>query len=200
MLRRKRFILIISGLLIVAGVLLMLYPFFTDIRARVYQRHALERIEQQAEVENPVISEINAVPGEHRNTTPATEFNDFIIEIPKIALKAVVLKGTAPQTLSKGPGWYEQSALPGQGNTAIAGHRTMYGGWFKHIDKLVEGDNIFLTGDGKRFVYAVEYVKVVPATDWRAIKATDTSVLTLTTCHPSGKVNRLVVRAKLIDG
>jgi len=38
--------------------------------------------------------------------------------------------------LSKGPGHYMNTSFPGLGSTvAIAGHRTTYGAWFRHIDE-----------------------------------------------------------------
>ena len=47
------------------------------------------------------------------------------------------VEGTDAGDLSKGPGHYTQTTVPGLGRTvAIAGHRTTFGAWFRHIDSL----------------------------------------------------------------
>jgi sortase A len=111
-----------------------------------------------------------------------------------------VLRGTTTEILNKGPGWYEESALPGQGNTAIAGHRTMHGAWFRHLDSLNTGDEIKLTFDGWVYNYTVEKVFPISNNDWSVINPTAYPALTLTTCHPVGSAaQRLVVRAALVS-
>ncbi len=141
---KRMLVIVLSGLLMTAGVLLMLYPFFTDVRAWLYQRHALERMESVELVpgvagsvrqetgltENPVVGD-GEPKGEEKKPAPAPPPPPlpavFVIEIPKIGLKAAVAKGTTSYVLSRGPGWYEHSAMPGEGNTAVAAHRNMYG-------------------------------------------------------------------------
>ena len=58
------------------------------------------------------------------------------IEIPEPDVEAVFVQGTRwAQDLSRGPGHYKETLLPGRGRTsAIAAHRTTFGAWFRHID------------------------------------------------------------------
>lgn len=127
------------------------------------------------------------------------EFNGALLEIPELDLKVAVVRGTSQAQLAKGPGWYEESALPGQGNTCIAGHRTMHGAWFRHVDRLQPGDPLILTFAGQKYVYRVEEVFPVANSDWSVIQPTGYVALTLTTCHPPGSARqRLVVRAALV--
>jgi sortase A len=127
-------------------------------------------------------------------------FQGARIEIPAIKVSATVLRGTTLAALAKGPGWYEESALPGEGNTAIAGHRTMYGAWFRNTDKLRAGDVINIIYEGQVYEYSVEKVFPISNNDWSVIEPCGYPALTLTTCHPPGSaVQRLVVRARLVE-
>jgi len=122
------------------------------------------------------------------------------IEIPALELSAVVFEGTDKAVLAKGPGWYKESVLPGEGNTAIAGHRTTYGAWFRHVDKLEEGDEIIIGYDSRGYTYRVERVFPVAKNDWSVIDPCGYPALTLTTCHPAGSARqRLIVRAALVE-
>lgn len=128
-------------------------------------------------------------------------FPGAMIRIPKIKVRAIVLYGTSLRTLAQGPGFYEVGALPGNpGNVAIAGHRTTYGAWFRHVDQLEQGDLIELTFQGAEYRYAVERVWVIAANDWSVVAPTEKPALTLTACHPPGSAAyRIAVRANLIQ-
>jgi sortase A len=191
----------LSLLVITLGVMLGLYPLFTFVYSN-YQQNRL-----QANLENPVIEQPtgDAIPEEQQSPSGDNGTDNsldqealFRLEIPKLELTTVVVKGTSPTDLKKGPGWYENSVLPGEGNTAIAGHRTMHGGWFRHVDKLKEKDLILLSYQNREYIYEVEKVFPIAKNDWSVIDPTEHSVLTLTTCHPVGSAKqRLVVRAIL---
>ena len=79
------------------------------------------------------------------------------ITIPKLDVDAVFVHGTRwAQDLSRGPGHYPQTQLPGLGRTvAIAAHRTTFGAWFRHIDDLVRGNVIKLRLPYGTFRYRV---------------------------------------------
>lgn len=182
-------------MLVVLGVMLALYPLFTYLYSYCQQYALITQINQTAveQIENPALID------RHDIAPPLTgDFKNALLEIPAINVKVAVLRGTSDAILAKGPGWYEESALPGHGNTAIAGHRTMYGAWFRHLDSLQQGDPIILVYEDNTFVYLVEQVFVVASDDWSVIEPSGYPVLTLTTCHPVGSAKqRLVVRATL---
>ena len=217
-----------TGLVLVCvGIMVMLYPAFTSLYAQYSQMREAARLAQAGdpspgpapgspgtEADDPAVTR---APEERPTrperpdgpTTPTTtsrapgtapaEFKGARIEIPAIRVSATVVRGTALASLAKGPGWYEESALPGEGNTAIAGHRTMYGAWFRNTDKLTSGDVINIIYDGQVYEYRVEKVFPISNNDWSVIEPCGYSALTLTTCHPPGSaVQRLVVRAKLV--
>ena len=122
------------------------------------------------------------------------------IDIPKLKVRAGVVKGTSKEELKEGPGLYDISPLVTKegGNVCIAGHRTTYGAWFRNVDKLMAGDDIFIEFGGLRYNYKVERVSIVAKNDWSVTKPTGYSALTLTACHPlKSAKQRIVVRAKL---
>lgn len=123
----------------------------------------------------------------------------FIISIPKIKVKAAVVKGVGENELRVGPGMYPESAMPGEmGNVAIAGHRNMYGSWFRNVHKLEKGDEINIEYLNEKYTYEVQEVFTCAVDDWSVVEKTDYKALTLTTCDPPGAVtHRLVVRAIL---
>lgn len=87
-----------------------------------------------------------------------------------------------------------------RGNVAFAGHRAGRWNFFLDIDKLDDGDEIYLEVDAYRFIYLVEWVIVTDKYDWDPIDPTAYPAITLQTCEPVGVPNpdwRLFVRGKL---
>jgi sortase A len=108
------------------------------------------------------------------------------LTIGRIGLKVVVVQGTDwLHDLSQGPGHYSNTHFPGQGTTvAIAGHRTTFGAWFRHINDIRNGDYISLQMPYATFRYRVQFHKVVPNTDWSIIRPHGYDRLVLSACHP----------------
>lgn len=129
------------------------------------------------------------------------DFPGAMIRIPAIKARAIVLWGTSPRILAQGPGFYETSVLPGHpGHVTIAGHRTTYGAWFRHLDRVQPGDVVELEYQRVVYKYEVERVWVIDRYDWSVVAPTGESILTLTTCHPPGSAaQRLALRARLVE-
>ena len=125
------------------------------------------------------------------------------LEIPRMGLNRIVVEGATADALTKGPGHFPETPLPGQlGNAAIAGHRTTHLHPFFDIDKLQPGDQIFVTTFNGRYVYQVTGTEVVDPSDYAdVIPTTDVTkaTLTLVSCTPRySATNRIVVRADLV--
>ena len=109
------------------------------------------------------------------------------LQIGRIGLSVVVVHGTDRwRDLVKGPGHYEDTDFPGQGRTvAIAGHRTTFGAWFRHIDSIQDGDYITLQMPYATFKYRVEKHQISNNND-RAALIGDVGYdrLMLSACHP----------------
>lgn len=101
------------------------------------------------------------------------------------------------------------SSVPGQiGNTAISGHSSndlFEPGDFKFVfaqlDKLGQGDTIYVNYEGTRYTYIVTKKEVVKPNEGNKLAyATDKPILTLITCTPLGtSLNRLLVTAEQIS-
>jgi sortase A len=121
------------------------------------------------------------------------------IVIPVIGASYLVVQGTGEASLEKGPGHYPSTALPGLGQTvAIAGHRTTYLAPFRHIDALRPGDRIVVRMPYARFVYTVQYRRIVSPTAWWITRNVGYDRLVLSACNPLySAAQRIVVFARL---
>ncbi len=121
------------------------------------------------------------------------------IEIPKIGLVHRVFHGITLRNIDKGPSHWPGTALPGEtGNAVFAGHRVTHSHPFRHIDRLVAGDEVVFTIQGVRSVYVVTESFVVTPRRVDIADPTPTPTATLFACHPPGSAKqRYVVRLAL---
>ena len=107
------------------------------------------------------------------------------IRIPAIGADLAMVEGTDPGALQQGPGHYSATDLPGEGSTVgVAGHRTTYGAPFRDIDKLEEGDEVFLEMPYATIVYSVDDARVVAPSQVGIVRQRKNERLVLTACHP----------------
>ncbi|HEY7134910.1 MAG TPA: class D sortase [Acidimicrobiia bacterium] len=122
-----------------------------------------------------------------------------MLEIPRLHLHAAVVEGTNGALLKQGPGHLRTSPLPGQrGNVVIMGRRVAYGGPFRNVGRLREGDLIRAsTGQGK-FTYVVDDVHTTNRKGTDVLAKGSGNRLALVTSSPElFAERRLVVRATL---
>jgi len=121
------------------------------------------------------------------------------IVIPRLGANLIFVQGTDTASLEKGPGHYPTSALPGLGQTvAIAGHRTTYLAPFRHIDALRPGDQISLQMPYGRFLYTVQYRRIVSPSAWWVTRNVGYDRVILSACNPLySAAQRIVVFAQL---
>jgi sortase A len=119
--------------------------------------------------------------------------------IPRIGLNLLVVQGTDEASLEKGPGHYPMTALPGLGRTvAIAGHRTTYLAPFRHLDAVRPGDRISLQMPYGRFVYTVQFHRIVSPSALWVIRNVGYDRLVLSACNPLySAAQRIIVFARL---
>lgn len=185
----------LANIILVTAAVVALYPLLTDFYAW-YQQSQLS--EQYQQIINITDSSVAAAPGDDESPAIDPELVWAMLEIPDIEVKSPVVKGTSQETLAKAPGWYTETALPGEGNTAIAGHRTMYGGTFRDLAKLKPDCVIKLTYNQQLYRYRVQEVAIIHSDDWSVVKDCGYPALTLTTCT-GGDDKRLALRARLIE-
>ncbi|MFP5318663.1 MAG: sortase [Acidimicrobiia bacterium] len=185
----RRSISALSVVLLLGGVALVGYPFFTNV--------------WQSRLQDQLTKQLASPELEQAYRARAVETGDSLtrIRIPALDVDAVVVEGVTPSALRAGAGHYPQTPLPCEaGNVSIAGHRTTYGKPFGNIDRLKVGDTIELTTPVGGCVYQlVKAPFIVEPTDMSVIQPTAERTVTLTTCHPKGSAaERLIVQAKWV--
>ena len=211
----------LSSVLIVTGVLLLLDAGLTIVWQEPVSAayNALQQSRLSGELDDdieqlqPTPIERRALrtlpPGDSRVAFAARALDRKLtagqpvgrIDIPRIGLSKVIVEGTDPAALQKGPGLYPDQPLPGApGTVAIAGHRTTYGAPFRTIDKLQEGDRIELRMPYAEVAYEVERTQIVlPTATWVTARE-DYDRLVLTACHPLySAAKRIVVFAREVE-
>jgi len=132
------------------------------------------------------------------------------IEIPKAGVNILVQNPDTTNNsilneyLKKGVVRYPGSGLLGKGNMFLFGHSAeAYKNVsntalkaFNGIDKLVEGDPIYVKSDGSTYVYKVTSVRLVNADEALVDFTSTKNMITLSTCDTFGaKQERFVVEA-----
>jgi sortase A len=122
------------------------------------------------------------------------------IRIPAIGVKYVVVDGTSPNSLRKGPGFFPEAPWPGaKGTVAIAGHRTTYQAPFRKVDKLKKGNRIIVDMPYGRFTYVVESKRIVKPDALWVIQRKSYDRLVLSACHPLySAAKRIIVSSRLV--
>ena len=125
-----------------------------------------------------------------------------------------IVKGFEDDDLSRGVGWYEDGAMPGEvGNFAIAGHRVTHGEPFRDFLELRKGDRVEVetrthiytyelenAGDSLTLDFTVGWpLQPVPDPDLRGEQPTEAKLTMLTCSELFHTRNRNVVFGDLVD-
>ncbi len=122
------------------------------------------------------------------------------MSVPSIELETFAVQGWDEAALKRGPGHDPNSALPGQGNCVLAGHRNIYGSYFYKVDELLPGTPIVLSNRDGKFTYTTGRVFTTTDTDYSVMQQPapgQTPILTLITCTMPHTSNRIIVQAVL---
>lgn len=131
------------------------------------------------------------------------------IEIPKIGVSSIIQTpksidvAALDLALGKGATYYPGSGTLQEGNLFLFGHST---NWkvvnnqayktFNDLDKLVKGDSVELTSNGKKYIYEVTSVRHAADDDVFVDFSKGNRMLTISTCDTFGqKQDRWVVEA-----
>jgi LPXTG-site transpeptidase (sortase) family protein len=191
------------SVLIVVGILMTLWPVGQTVYAN-WNQNQLRAQWDKEKSSAPKTSRNAKIPT--AKTAPAKPLKaawpQTRLVIPNADVDVIVLSGWDEKTLSKAPGHWPSSALPGQvGNCSIAGHRNIYGSPFYKVDTLQPGAPIQLQTPTATYLYRVIEVKAVGDADTSVLKPSSepsmASLLTLVTCTIPRTANRIIVSANL---
>ena len=216
---RGRWVRRLADILLIAGGLVLAYPFWSAGYAQV-QQSRLDAAYRDNSAAFSTVAAANA-GSRPRNVPPAEIVRRLAVlygsrlkagdpigrlRIPLIDLDRLVQQGVRGSAsldpdsalLRNGPVHYGLTPLPGAGEPfAVAGHRTTYGAPFYKLDRLKRGDRIFLDTPYARFRYEVAKTTVVLPNDVGVLSDRGYA-LVLTTCTPPYSAShRLVVWAVL---
>jgi sortase A len=105
-----------------------------------------------------------------------------VLSIRRLGLEVPVFEGTDRITLNRGAGLIRGTGRPGeQGNIGISAHRDSF---FRGLKDLRLGDQIELAVPAQKFLYTVDNIEVVNASDTSVLQARGRPSLTLVTCFP----------------
>lgn len=125
------------------------------------------------------------------------------IMIPALWNAAVpVVQGDGWEQLKKGVGQHPGTADPGQpGNMVLSAHNDIFGEFFRDLDTLKPGDEIFVNTASGEYVYHVTGLKIVEPTDVDVMQPTRDASITLISCYPyMVDTQRIVVFGELVTG
>jgi sortase A len=205
-------VLFAAGVLVLAdaAVTLLWQEPLTALQTKVRQhglRGDLRHLEAQGPtaIERHVLDGLDSAQGRiaflarslQRRTAPGDAIGR--LKIPRLDADFVMVKGSDPSDLRKGPGTFDGSPLPGVGGTAaIAGHRTTYLAPFRHIDRLRPGDRITIEMPYATFTYRVQRTRIVAPSAVKVLRDVGYDRLVLSACHPLfSAAQRIVVVSRL---
>ena len=227
---RVRFVLRgIGQTLITAGVVVLLFVVYEVYVTNYFAHQKQTKVHNALEDEWANGDDPLALPGGDQSGIPLGS-GIANIYIPRFGrdFAFTIVQGTSDADLTKGPGHYVNTALPGDvGNFAVAGHRVGKGEPFLNLDHLRPGDAVIIETKTSWYVYRVlteppktnieqihdgngvparEIVSpsdgnvLLPVPDQQGKKPTNKDrYITMTTCHPKFTANqRMIVHGLLL--
>jgi sortase A len=218
---RSRRLRLLGDLLLIAGGIVLAYPFWSAAYAQVQQTRLDSTYREQSAA---FVHDADARTGTRAHELPddvlirrlAVQYRRELragdpvgrLRIPRLGLDRLVQQGVGGRLaldpdgdkalLRNGPVHYAVTPLPGLGEPfAVAGHRTTYGAPFYKLDRLRKGDTIYVDTPYARFRYEVAKTTTVEPTDVGVLRDRGYG-LVLTTCTPPySAASRLIVWATL---
>ncbi len=216
---------VLSYVLIIAGLLILLYPkasewydsrqqakLLEEWETASFDETAVQQAQQQyeeltdlfnEEAENSGLVETESLPTTTPQVTEAETRAAPIatISIDKIKLKLPVVEGATQKNMKSATAHLTETTKIGQvGNAAIAGHRMRAKGkLFNRLGEMEIGDKIVVETRDGAYTYIVYKVSIVEPTDVSVLNYNNKDkLLTLITCDPIvNPTHRLIIHAKM---
>jgi|GEM_PF-1213065 len=167
-----------------ASVALIIYPLYPGVAFQV---------ERQINTTVNHTQALAAVP-------PLASATNRVI-IPKLGVDTNILEGPSLDILNHEDGVWHQTGTLQAGNFVMAGHRFKYlppnTSTLYNLAQLAAGDTIIVDWYRTRYVYVVDSLETVKATQVSILDQTGGPRLTIYTCTNSAQTKRTVVHAHL---
>lgn len=197
--RNKSWLIVIGSFLILSGIGLIGYDYYSNKVIDNLEDLAIEEFYQEEEIEESV-DEIKEEPKEEKKEEKINYI--AVLKIPKIKLvRGLVDRNSYQNNIKYNVQILKDSSMPDEekGNVILAAHsgnaRISY---FKNLDKLVIGDDISIEYNSVIYNYKVVDIYLIDKTGTaEIIRDKNKSTLTLITCkHNTNK--QIIVIAELI--
>ena len=197
--RNKSWLIIIGSFLILSGIGLIGYDYYSNKVIDNLEDLAIEEFYQEEEIEESV-DEIKEEPKEEKKEEKINYI--AVLKIPKIKLvRGLVDRNSYQNNIKYNVQILKDSSMPDEdkGNVILAAHsgnaRISY---FKNLDKLAIGDDISIEYNSVIYNYKVVDIYLIDKTGTaEIIRDKNKSTLTLITCkHNTNK--QIIVIAELI--
>jgi len=181
--------------MVVAGAVVLAFLFYAFVLT------GLEESRSQRALLPAFTEGVRAQTMDGLAAVPAPGSPVAMIEIPSIGLRQVVVEGSSPEMLERGPGHLPDTPLPGEfGNSVVLGRRLTYGAPFARLGEIQTGDSVtMVTGRGS-FTYVVNRVGYVQPGEPDVTGPALDSRLTLVTSGPSLAPNDRLIVVGLLQG
>lgn len=226
---KKRLSTFLFSVALFAGLVLLLYPTFSDWWNSFHQSRAITDYTQEiANMDNAKYEQFLREAREYNEALTKRigarfmlseeellEYNAVLdvsgtgimgyIEIPVLQTKLAVYHGTSDAVLASGVGHIEGSSLPVGGESThcvLSGHRGLPSAkLFTNLDQLVEGDLFLLHTLDETLTYEVDQIRIVEPREIGDLYIEEgMDYCTLVTCTPySINTHRLLVRGQRIE-
>lgn len=200
-------------LLIIAGIIILLYPSMSEWYADQQQERLLNQAEQSQIVHSHPIANnyahLNTLldEGDTADTVPVTNVQQGetvgIITIPAIDVKLPIVEGATKENMRSAAVHVSETGLPGEvGNFAVAAHRAhKYGRLFNRLNELKTNDTINVEVNGQLYTYTIDKIHIVEPTEVSVLNSNGKDQeITLITCDPLiNPTHRLIVHGHLTN-
>lgn len=223
----------VQVVLVLAGVLVLLYPVLSTQYNNAQQRQFAARYNQDVQAAAPHVLDDALARAHTYNSTLAgvpildpwlaevtepesgpyaqyqSQLSDFDamarIRVPEANIDLPVRHGTSEQVLATGAGHLYGTSLPvgGEGTHSVITSHSAFSNatLFDHLNKVREGDLMYVDVYGQTLAYQVDQIKVVLPSEIEDLASEPgQDQLTLFTCTPYAvNTHRLLVRGHRVD-
>lgn len=188
---------LIGALILLAGILLLTFPFMPLIQFRIktFIKPPVLTVDKNKYIQSPAVNN-----GDKAQITPTQVVRRLVI--PKIDVDVDIVKGKTEDAMLKGAWLFNDTDPKTGGNMVMFGHRWRYvppsNTTFYLLDKLQKGDKVYIFWDNTEYIYTVREQKIIEPNDFSILNQTTETQVTLITCTPLFIANkRLIVIAQL---
>lgn len=197
--KNKSWLLVIGSFLILGGIGLISYDYYSNMKLNNQEEHAIEEFYSIEEIEEDIIED----PQKLEEVKEQVKINYIaVLKIPKINLeRGLVDPNSYLNNVNYNLEILDESAMPDQknGNVIIAGHSgNARISFFRNLNKLVIGDEVFIDYKNNTYKYKVVDIYDIEKTGTaEIIRNKNKSTLTLITCRHSTNKQIIVICEQL---